>query len=113
MEIFLYRQQNLLRIHRLYQIVGNLIAHGLVHNVFFLTLGNHYDRDMGCGKLDSLQGFKSGKTGHILVEDYQVEVLPGNEFKSVGAAAGSDHIVALAFEKHYMRFEKVDFIIGP
>ena len=113
MEVFLYREKNLVGVDRLYQIVGNLVPDSLVHNVLLFTFCNHDDRDMGHHELDALQRLQTGESGHVLVKDYQVEVLLVDQSQGIGTAACGDHIVAFAFEEKYMGFQEVDFIIGP
>ncbi len=44
MYILLQRQQYLVGVNRLYQIVGNLRPDGLIHNVLLLALGHHNHR---------------------------------------------------------------------
>ena len=56
--VLLQCQQNLTRINGLYQVVGNLRAYGLVHNVFLFALGNHDDRRLGLNVFHLLEGFK-------------------------------------------------------
>ena len=59
MNILLQRQQYLVGIHWLNEIVGYLTTDGLIHDILFLTLRNHYYRNRRCNLLDTLQGVKS------------------------------------------------------
>ena len=66
--VFLQREQYLVGVYRLDQVVGNLLSDGLVHDVLLLTLGDHHH---GRGRryfLDALQRFQSAQTRHLLIE---------------------------------------------
>ena len=45
--------------------------------------------------------------------DDEVEVLLSGKLKGIGAAACGDHVIAFAFEEHYVGFEEVDLVVGP
>ena len=55
-DVLLQRQQYLVGIDGLDEVVGNLLADSLVHDVFLLTLCHHDDRHLRCHLLDALQG---------------------------------------------------------
>lgn len=82
-DILFQRQQNLIGVDGLDQIVGYFAADGLVHDVFLLAAGYH---DHGSGRLnllDLLQGFESGDAWHHLVEqDKVVSALPTSPMAS-------------------------------
>ena len=40
-DVLLQRQQNLIGVDGLDEVVGNLLSDGLVHDILFLTLGHH------------------------------------------------------------------------
>ena len=73
--MLLQGDENLVGVDGLYQIVGYLVADGLVHDVLLLAFGNHDYRDVGRRLFDAREGFEAGESGHVLVEDYKVEVL--------------------------------------
>ena len=103
-KVFLYGQKYLFRIDRFYEVVGDFVADCLIHDIFFLAFGNHYHRNVGRYELDALQCLKSRQSGHVFIEDDEVEVLFVDECKSVSTAAGGDNLVALPFEEHYVGF---------
>ena len=54
MDVLLQRQQYLVGVDGFYQVVGNLLADGLIHNVFFLALGHHNNGNLRGNLLDAL-----------------------------------------------------------
>ena len=112
-EVFLYRQQYLVWIYGFYEVVGNLAAYGLVHDVFLLALGNHDYRHIGLQQLDLLQGFKTAYARHVLIEDYEVEVLRLYHVESVAAVGHGLNLISLVFQKQNVRLQQVDFIVSP
>ncbi len=113
MQVLFYRYQNLIGIDRLYEIVGNLATHSLIHNIFLLALGNHNHRRLRQALLQFREGFESGKSRHVLVEDNKVERLGKGHIERVASVIGSDKLVALVPEKQQVGLEEVDFVIGP
>ena len=98
-DVLLQCQQDLVGIHGLDQIVGNLLADSLVHDVLFLTLGHHHHGQGRVLFFDALKGLQSAETGHLLVEQYQVEVSLPAEVDGVGTVAHSHHVIALALQE--------------
>ncbi len=113
MEVFLYGDENLVWIYRLDEIVGYLASDGLIHDVFFLALGNHYHGRLGMTLFDDSEGLEAGEAGHILVEYDEVEWLGVGHVESVAAVVGCDYIITLVAQKHQVGFEEVDLIVGP
>ena len=113
MQVLLYGYKYLIRIDRLYEIVGNLAAHCLIHDILFLTFSDHYHRDVRKTLLYHRQSLETGESRHILIENNEVEWLGKGHVESVAAIIGRGHIVALVSQKEQMRFQQVDFIIGP
>ena len=72
-KILFERQQNLVRIHRLYKIVGNLVPYGLVHQVLLLRFGNHYHRHLRMSLVDARQRLKPRQSRHILIKENEIE----------------------------------------
>jgi len=112
-DVLLDREQHLIGIHGLDEVVGDLRSHGLVHDVLLLALGDHDDGCRRAHLLDLGQGFESGHTGHHLVEDNQV-VGPfgGHVYRVVSVVAGV-HLVAFLREKQHVRFQQFHFVVHP
>ena len=112
-DVFLDREQHLIGIHGLDEVVGDLRSHGLVHDVLLLALGDHDDGCRRAHLLDLGQGFESGHAGHHLVEDNQV-VGPfgGHVYRVVSVVAGV-HLVAFLREKQHVRFQQFHFVVHP
>ena len=113
MQVLLDRHKYLVGIHGLDQVVGNVVAYSLVHDVLFLALGDHDYGRLRRYLLDTLQSLKSGKTGHVLVENYHVEMARLHELEGVVAVVHRYWFVAFRAEKHYVGFEQVDLVVGP
>ena len=67
MDVLLQRQQYLVGIDGLDEVIGNLLADGLVHDVLLLALGDHHDGHLWCNLLNALQGLQATESGHHLV----------------------------------------------
>ena len=113
MDVFLQRQQNLHGIDRFEQIVVNLASDGLVHQVLSLVFGDHHHGNVGMEVFDGCQGFQSGESGHILVEEDEVEVFVAAKFNGVTAVRGCRHFVSAFLQEDTVCFEQVDFVVDP
>ena len=112
-DVFLQRQQNLVGIHGLDQVVGNLLADGLVHDILLLALGHHHHGQGGVYLLDALQGLKTAETWHLLIKQHQIEMVLTTEVDGIGAVAHRHHVITLTFKKQALRPQLLDFIIHP
>ena len=112
-KVLLQGQQELIGVDGLDEVVGDLTADGLVHQLFLLALGDHDDGEEGAQLLDALQGIKACNPRHVLVEEDEVEVLGLYGFDSVGAAEDGRHFVALLLEEEDMWLEQIDFVVCP
>ena len=113
MQVLLDGQQDLHRVDRLDEVVGDLAADGLVHDVLFLALGNHDDGHIGLHDFDALQGHKAADTRHVLVEDDEVEDLAAQGIEGVTSVGDRFHLVALVLEEQDVGLQQVDFVVGP
>ena len=102
MQVFLDREKYLIGVNRFNEIVGYFVANSLVHNIFFLTLGNHYHRYFGVSFFDAAQCLQTAQSGHILVQNYQVEFLFFAHLKGIDTIRYGCEIVSLLCEKKYM-----------
>ena len=99
MQIFLQRQQYLVGIDRLDQIVGDAIAYRLVHDILLLRLGDHDDGHIGMRLVDAGQGLQAGQAGHILVEQHE-SVLSGVErLEGIDAVGDGVDVISLGLEE--------------
>ena len=111
--VLLDRQQHLVGVHGLDQVVGDLRPDGLVHDVLLLALGHHDDGSGGTHLLDLGKRLEPRHAGHHLVEDDQVV----GAFRShvdgvVSVVAGFDIVTLLAEEQH-VGFQQFDFVVYP
>ncbi len=113
MEYFFNGQEYLVGVYRLYEIICDLAADSLIHDVLLFALGDHYHRQMGLSLLDERQSLKSGVARHVLIKNHQIEVLAVSQRKRVAAIIGRDKFIPLVAKKHQVGFQKVDLIVGP
>ena len=112
-DVLLQRQENLVRVHRFYQVVGYLRADGLVHYVLLFALGDHHHRHGGQDVLNLLERLKAAQAGHHLVEQHEVEVVFAALVDCVGAVGHRHHLVSLLFEEKQVGPEKLYLVVGP
>ena len=112
-DVLLDRKQHLVGVHRLDEVVGDLRADGLVHDVLLLALGDHDDRGCGADLLDLGERLESRHAGHHLVEDNQVVGLLGGHVDGVVAVVAGIDLVALLLEEEHVGLEQLDFVVDP
>lgn len=112
-EVLLQRQEELIWIDGLDQVIGDLPADGLVHQLLLFALSDHDDGHEGAKFFDSLQGVEARQAGHVFVEEDQVEGLALDGLDGIGSAQDGRHFVALVLEEEDVRLEQVDLVVGP
>ena len=98
-DVLLQHQQDLVGVDGFDEIVGNLLADGLLHNILFLALSDHHNRCRGRNLLDALKGLKPGEAWHLLVEHHQVKRPFTAQVYGIGAVAARCHFIAFLFEE--------------
>ena len=63
--------------------------------------------------LDGCQGFQSGESGHVLVEENEVEVFGAAKFYGVTSVRGRRHFVSAFLQEDTVCFKQVDFVVDP
>ena len=112
-DVALQGQQNLVGIDGLDEVVGNVGADGLVHDVFFFTLGDHHDGYGRQKRLDFSQRLQARESGHVLVEQNQVEALLLTQVDGVGTVGCLANLVTFAFQKKDLGAHHSDFVVYP
>ena len=113
MNVLFDRQQDLIRIDRFDQVVGNFRADRLVHDVLLLAFGDHNDRGHRPDLLDARQGFETGQTGHHFVEDDQIVLFRSSQIdRIVPVVAGLD-VVPFPLKEQNVGLEEVDLVVDP
>ena len=113
MQVLFQRYEYLIRIDRLDQVVGNLVAYGLIHNILFLAFRNHYYGDMRLALLDGREGLEAGQSGHIFVENNQVKMPCSAHIQRIASAHCGGHVIAFAVKEQQVRLQKVYLVIRP
>ena len=113
MEILFDGEEELVGVDGFDEVVGYLIADGLVHNALLFALSNHDDGHGWVNLLDRGKGLKSGESGHVLIEEDEVEGLFAATVYRVLSADDGRHVVAFLFEEKDVGLEEVDLIVGP
>ena len=99
MDILLYREQHLIGVYGLDDVVSNLRAYGLIHNILLLALGHHNNGRGGAHILNQRKRLQSRHTGHHLVENNQIKGHRAYHIDSVVTVVTRLYIVALALKK--------------
>ena len=107
------RHENLHRVDGFEQIVGNLCADGLVHEVLGLVFGDHHHGHVGLHLFDGGEGFESRESRHVFVEEHEVEPLCATKLHRVVAVGGGGDVVTSFFEKKAVGAEQIDFVVHP
>ena len=74
-QILFDRKQNLHRVNRFNQIVGNFATDGLIHDIFLLAFGDHNHRHIRLADFDFAQCFQPADARHVFVENNEAERL--------------------------------------
>ena len=113
MDILFQRNENLIGVYRLDEIVGNLTPDSLVHDVFFLAFRNHHYRCCRLNVLYSLQSFKTGQARHHLIEQDKIESFLTTKLNSIYAIAHRYYVVAFLLKEDDVTFQQIYLIIYP
>ena len=89
------RKQELVRIERFDEVIGNFIPDSLVHDALLFALRNHDHRRIRGDFLDVGKRFQSGQSRHVLVQKDNVERLLAAKVDRVLPAYDWHHLVAL------------------
>ena len=111
--VFFQGQQDLARVDRFDEVVGNFRADCLVHDVLFLAFGHHDDGHVGPELLDLRQGLEAAESGHVLVEQDEVEIFLAATVYGVGAVRGGHYVVVLFGQEEDVRAEHFDLVVHP
>ena len=113
MHVLLDREQHLIGVDGFDEVVGDLRADGLVHDVLLLALGHHDDGRRGAHLLDLGKGFESRHAGHHFVEDDQVVGSFGSHVDRVVSVVAGVHFIALLFEEQDVGLQEFDLVVHP
>ena len=111
--VLLQREQNLVRVDRLDEVVGYLRADSHVHDVLLLAFRHHH---YGCGRrqlLYLLQRFESADAGHHLVEQHQVELMLLALFDGICSVAHGHHLVSFALKEDDVGAQEFNLVVYP
>ena len=113
LDVLLERQQDLRRVYGFDEVVGNLRTDGLLHDVLLLALRDHHDRRGRQQFLHAGQRLEAAQSGHILVEEDEVESLFRTTVQCIVTVRNSLHLVTLLLEEEYVGFQKLNLIVNP
>ena len=111
--VLLDREQHLVGVDGLDEVVGDLRPHGFVHDVLLLALGGHDHGRRGAHLLDLGKGFESRHAGHHFVEDDQVVGSFGSHVDRVVSVVAGVHFIALLLEEQHVGLQQFDFVVDP
>ena len=107
------RQQHLIRINRLDQVVGDLRSDRFVHDVLLLAFGNHDHRGHRPQLLDPGQRFEPRQPRHHLVEDHQVELPRSHQVDRIVTVVAGLHVITFSLQKQDMGFQQINLVVHP
>ena len=112
-DVLFERHENLHRVDGFEQIVGNLCADGLIHEILGLVFGDHHHGHVGLHLFDGGEGFESREPGHVFVEQHEVEALRAAKLYRVVAVGGGGDVITSFFEKEAVGTEQIDLVVHP
>ena len=112
-DVLLQGQEYLRGVDGLDEVVGNLGADGLVHDVFLLALRDHDNGYGGQHLLDAGQGLEAADARHVLVEQDEVVGLLGTAFEGVETVGHGVNRVTFLFEEEDMGLQELYLVVNP
>ena len=107
------RQQDLVGVDGLDQVIADFRSNGLLHDVFLLALGDHDDGHVGVPGLDALQGLDPIQTGHVFVQKHHIKRLCFHLIQGFHPTVDACHVVPLLVEKQDVWLQQLNFVVGP
>ncbi len=98
-QVLFQRYEYLIGIDGLDEVIGNLVAYGLIHNIFLFALSDHYHRYVRLTLLNGRECFEAGQARHILVEYNQIEMPRSAHIQGIASAHSRGHFIAFAVEE--------------
>ena len=99
LQVFFEQQEELIRIHRFDEVVRYLSPDGLCHDMLLFAFRYHDDGCVGFQLFDLLQSIQSADAGHVLIEEYDVEVVILHGFYGIVATKYGCYLIPFLFEK--------------
>ena len=113
MYVLLNGEEQLVRVDRFDQVVGNLVSDCLIHNAFLFAFGNHDDRHVRVDFLNVGECFQTGQARHVLVQENNIERLFPATVDCILPADYRNHFIPFILQKQNVRFQQIDLIICP
>ncbi len=112
-DMLLEGEQDLVRVHGLDQVIADLAADRILHDVFLLALGDHHHGRLRGKGFDLGERFETGEAGHVLIEQYGAVLLPLHLLHRVDAVVHGIHGVAFLLQEQYVWAQEIDLVVGP
>ena len=106
-------REDLARVDRLDQVVGDLGADGVLEGLGLLALGHHHHRHAVVDGPDGAEQLQPPPAGHLLVEQDHAVGLALEQDQRVVAVGGGLHGEALLLEKEDVGREALDLVVHP
>ena len=113
MDILLNREQHLIGIYGFDDVVSNLRADGLIHQMLLLALCHHNDGRGGAHILNQRKCLQTGHTGHHLVEDDKVVRVRAHHIDGIVAIVAGINLVTLILQEEDVRLQEFHLVINP
>ena len=95
------------------EIIGNLAAKCLIHNLFAFVFGNHHYRHVLIDFADGAESVEAAESGHIFVEEDNVESVGAHLVDGVETVGSGRDVISLAPQKKYLNFQEVNLVVNP
>ena len=93
-EVLFDGKENLVGIDGLDEVIGYFVSDGLIHDILFLAFRDHDDGNGGVLHFQLTEGVEPTQSGHILVEDNEVEGFVSRFFESVSTVGDCGYFVS-------------------
>ena len=113
LDVLLERQQNLCGIDWLDEVVGNLRADCLLHDVLLFTLRHHHHRRSRQQFLYAGQCLEAAQTRHVLVEQDEVERLFRTTVECIVTVRHGFHLITFLLEKKDVSLQELNLVVNP
>ena len=105
--------EDLARVDRLDEVVGDLGADGVLEGLGLFALGDHHHRHAVVDAADGLEELEPAPAGHLLVEQHHAVGLALEQDEGVVAVGGRLDGEALLLQKEDVGREALDLVVHP
>jgi len=109
----LQAEEHLVGVDGLYQVVGDLAADGIVHEIFGLVLGDEHDGGLLVRLFDLGKCFETRDPGHGLVQENHVDLVLFYKIDRIETVGEGLYFIAFILEEKDVGMKTFYFIVDP